>query len=481
MSLIRKNFIFNNILGLTNVIVPIIVFPYISRIFGPTGIGIVSFAISLASSFVLIASLGIPIYGVREIAKVKQDKKSFSKTFSEIVIIQLVWLIITLVLFACWVFFTDTFLKEPTIRWMSFFHILGLVGLMHWFFMGIENYKFIAIINFIIKSLQVLLLFILIKGEEDYWIYYAIVVFTTILGSVISIITSLRNVELTFKKLNFSRHLKSIGILFGTQLAIGIYVNLDVVILKYLSSEEQVGYYFTANKLIRVLLKVITSLAIVSIPKLSNHIKSGEIKNVEEIISKSMNFVLFLAIPSMFLIYILAPEIIQVFAGSSFTSSISLLQYLTPLVVIIGLGSVFGVQVLVPFQKDKDYLIVVLFGSVVSVALCFVLIPKLEAFGAVLTILATEFIITFFTFLLAIKIIKLKINYTSILNYTFLSFTMCIFCNYLKFYLNGVYYLFLASFSSSCIYIIGLYLLKDSFFMNTIFFKIKKNKPHYLK
>ncbi|MFY0631996.1 MAG: flippase [Flavobacteriaceae bacterium] len=476
MSLIRKNFIYNNLLGFTNVIVPIIIFPYISRVFGPEGLGIVSFAISLTASFIMIASLGIPIYGIREIAKVKNDPEQLSKTYSEILLIQLVWLIVSLFIYGGWIFFSKTFTDEPIIQWVSFVHIVGMIGLLHWFYQGIENYKFITTINVLIKLLTIGLLYSLVTKQEEYWLYYMIVVGATLLGSIISILYSFRYVSFQYRSLSFRRHFKSIGILFGTQLAIGIYINLDVVFLKYLSNDEQVGFYAPAKKLAKVCLLVITSLGTVLIPRLSEYIKQGELKKTQELISKSIRFVLILSLPIMVLLIMLAPEIISIFAGPAFNDSILLLQYLVPLIILIGMSNIFGLQILVPFHKENQLMIAVLIGAVISLVLNILLIPSLESLGAVYAILATEFVITILTFIVARKIISIKVSLKALLSYSILALLIIPVCWSMDIYFEGWVFLGVASILSFIIYTGGLFLLRDSFFINTIWNPIFKSK-----
>lgn len=476
MSLLRKNFIYNNLLGFTNVLVPIIVFPYISRVFGPEGLGIISFAISLTASFIMIASLGIPIYGIREIAKVKHDSEALSKTYSEILLIQLGWLILSLILYGGWIYFSETFADEPIIRWVSFIHIVGLVGLIHWFYQGIENYKFIAVINVMIKLLTIGLLYSLVTEQDQYWLYYAIVVGATLLGSIISIGYSFKYVNFQWKGLQFQRHFKSIGILFGTQLAIGIYINLDVVFLKYLANEEQVGFYAPAKKLVKVCLLVITSLGTVLIPKLSQHIQEGELKKTQDLISKSVQFVLLVSLPIMALLVMLAREIILIFAGSDFTDSILLLQYLVPLVIFIGMSNIFALQILVPFHKEKQLMIAVLIGAVVSVVLNVLLIPSLESLGAVYAILATELVITLLTLIWAMKSIRIEVNLKAAFTYLFLALLIIPIAWISERYFKGWLFLGIVGTISFIIYAGGLFLLKDSFFIHTIWNPIFNRK-----
>ena len=96
---LKINFIMNSILTMSQFIFPLITFPYISRILLPVGTGKVSFATSIVSYFALFAQLGIPTYGIRACAKVRDDKKELTRTVQEIFIINLVMSLITYVIF----------------------------------------------------------------------------------------------------------------------------------------------------------------------------------------------------------------------------------------------------------------------------------------------------------------------------------------------------------------------------------------------
>ena len=134
MGLLKKNFIYNNLLGITNVIFPLVVFPYATRVLGPDGIGIASFAISFSTFFIILSSLGIPIYGIREIAKCGDDKEKLSKTFSELLLIQSIWSVFIIIIYVVVLFVTDTYKDESNLKYLSFVHILSGVGFLNWFF-----------------------------------------------------------------------------------------------------------------------------------------------------------------------------------------------------------------------------------------------------------------------------------------------------------------------------------------------------------
>lgn len=476
MNLIHKNFIYNNLLGITNLVIPILIFPYVSRILGPDGIGIVSFAISLTAIFALVGSLGIPIYGIREIAKVKNHKDKLSKIFSELLFIQVVWIIFTLIIYSFWIIFTNTFKNNEIIKYFSFVHILGIVGMFNWFFQGIENYRFITIINFLTKFLMLILLFVLLKNQEQYWLYYSIIVITTLIGSIISLFYAFSFISIKYKNLNFKKHLKPILILFSTQLAIGIYINLDIVFLNYFSNNYEVGIYTPPSRLVKIILILVTSLGTVLIPKLSSYIKQGKLEESKKIISKSLRFIFLTTFPISFLLVCLSNEIIFVFAGEQFANSSNLLILLTPIIILIGLSNIFSFQILVPSNRENKLMKAVIIGAFVSVILNYALIPEFKSKGAAYSILITELIITILTFYFAKQEMKFILPFKSIVQYFLLSILIIPISYLFHTFLNGISYLIVTSIFSLFVYIFGLFIFKDTFFLNNIWNPVLKFK-----
>ncbi|MGG8496008.1 flippase [Tenacibaculum sp. TC6] len=475
--MIRKNFIYNNLLGFTNVLTPLIIFPYISRTIEPQGVGIVSFAISLTSIFVILGSLGIPIYGIREIAVSKDSEEKLSKTFSEIFIIQLYWLLVILIFYSIWIYFSGTFSYNPFLKVASYLYIIALTGTVNWFFQGIENYRLLAQLNIISKIIMIALVFLLIKSKEDYWLYYCVIVLTLLLNAFFILLKVFRIVKFSFKNLNLKRHIKGIGILFSTQIAIGIYINLDIIFLNYFSNTTEVGFYSAANKVIKIFLLIITSLSTVLIPKISQYIEKNRKEEAILTIEKSMNFILFLGCPSIVLITMLAPEIIYVFAGDEFRFSSLLVQFLVPLLLLIGLSNIFGLQILVPFREEKKLMFAVLLGAIVSILLNVTLVPRWYSFGTTFALLFTELVITVLTFFYAKKIIDFNMPIKLFLKYLVGSLIFIPIYFLFKIFFKQEALLLATGITSLSVYFSVLYLVKDPFFiksfLNPVLKKIK--------
>ena len=75
-SSIKKNFAYKSILTISTYLISFITFPYVARVLGVEHIGLVNFVDNTVNYFLLFATMGIGLLGVREIAAVKENKKN---------------------------------------------------------------------------------------------------------------------------------------------------------------------------------------------------------------------------------------------------------------------------------------------------------------------------------------------------------------------------------------------------------------------
>jgi O-antigen/teichoic acid export membrane protein len=403
MPSIKKNLVYNVLLSVSQVIFPIVTFPYASRVLGPRGIGEVNFVNSITQYFILFAALGIPIYGVREIARVKENKSKLNILFTELLLIHLsVTIFYSLIYFVIVLTFTHSF-ETIGLYWVGIGILMTNVFLIEWFFQGIEEFKFITIRSLLIRVVGIFLLFILVHNSKDVVMYYALTLIIFILSAISNFVFAKKHVKLVFANLNFRKHIKPLLYILGSTLAISAYIYLDNIILGILCGKEAVGYYSTSTKLTKILISFITALGIVLIPKLSASFKESNTERIKTLLNKSFSFVVILSIPIIVGIILLAPMIIKIFAGEAFSPSVMVLRIIAPTTLLIGLNNIFGVQMLAAMGKEKYLFISVLVGMVVSIGANFIFIPVFSQNGAALTTVLTELVVTLLTWYYARK------------------------------------------------------------------------------
>lgn len=388
---LKKNFILSNIRLVLSFLLPLVTFPYVSRVLGSSSVGKVSFANSIVSYFVLFTALGIPAYGVREVARVRDDKTLLSKTVAELSVILSITVLIGYAVYFLLILFVPVF-KSDFILYLIIAPTIFLSDFSYeWFYQGIEDQSYITIRYIIIKILQLSLIFTLVKKTDDYSLYSAILVGMNCLSSLFNIVHLRKYIcFVPLKKLEIKRHLKPIIVIFASVIAISVYTQLDVTMTGIFCGDKEVGVYTAANRVVRIVISIVTSLSLVIVPKIENALKNKRIEEYQNLLNTSLSFTLSLSIPCVLGILILADDIIQVFAGNEFIDSIFSIRLLCPIIIIVGLASFVGPQILYANRKEKYYTIAVSIAAVVNFISNMIFIPLLGQIGAVIGTLIAE-------------------------------------------------------------------------------------------
>ena len=277
---------------------PLITFPYVSRVLLATGNGKVTFVASVANYFMMVASLGIPTYGIRACAQVRDDKDKLSKTAQEIFLINLVMTLLVCITYVICLCTVPRFQAERILFWINGINIILNMFGMNWLFQALEQYDYITIRSIIFKMMSVILMFLLVHEETDYVIYGAITVFAAVGSNILNFIRARRFIKWkVYNGYDLRRHVKPIFILFAQSLAISIYTNLDTIMLGFIKTDTDVGYYNAAVKIKTILLSLVTSLGNVLLPRMSYYAEKKETRAFKKMTLKALNFTVLMSIP----------------------------------------------------------------------------------------------------------------------------------------------------------------------------------------
>ena len=391
---LKKNFVLNAILTASSLLFPLISFQYVSRILLPVGTGKVDFATSIIVYFNIIAQLGMPLYGVRAIAKVRDDKQELSKVTQELFIINMVMTIISYIALIILSAVVTRLHEERTLLFvMSSAILLSAIG-MEWLYKGLENYSFITLWSVIFKIIALLGMFLLIHKQEDYIMYGLLSVVASSGAGLVNFIHARSMVS--FERVgnyDFSRHLKAIGVFFAMACATQIYTHLDTVMLGFMKNDEEVGIYNAAVKIKVALVSLVTSLAAVLLPRSSYYVDHNMMNEFKRISNKALKFIILLSVPLAIYFILFAKQSILFLSGEPYIRAVLPMQIIMPTVILIGLTNIMGIQVLVPLNKEKVVLSSVLAGSIVDVIVNILLIPKYGATGAAIGTLVAELVV----------------------------------------------------------------------------------------
>lgn len=396
---LKLNFIMNAILTMSSFVFPLITFPYVSRILLPSGTGKVSFAMSLISYFSMFAQLGIPTYGIRACAKVRDNREELTRTVHELLVINLVMDVLSYAILIIALLFVPRLQEDRTLYVVvSFTIILTSIG-MEWLYKALEQYIYITIRSIIFKFVALVALFFLVHDQGDYVIYGAISIFAASASNILNFINVQKYVDMKpVGKYNFKRHFKAIGVFFAMSCTTTIYTHLDTVMLGFMATDEDVGYYDVAVKIKNILVGIITSLGAVLLPRSSYYVEHGMMDKFKEITRKAMNFVFILAAPLMLYFIFYAGQWIYFLLGSAYGGSIMPTKIIMPTLLLIGLTNILGIQILVPQGREEVVLYSEIAGAVVDLILNFFLIPLFASSGAAIGTLVAEVMVLIIQF-----------------------------------------------------------------------------------
>ena len=416
---VKKNYFYNLLYQIFLIIVPLVVTPYISRVLTPEGIGQYSFSFSIITYFTIVGALGFGNYAQREIAKNQGNIKEQTKSFWEICICRTipVAFALSINIILC---ILNAYNTYTPLMWIFNINIIALAFDISFLYQGNEEFGKLVIRNLFIKSLSVVLIFLLVKNQNDLWIYTIINASSVIGSNIIMWLVCYKYLEkISIKILKPLRHLKGTLILFLPTIATSIYTVLDKTLIGILISDTyevevcksidgieivtneikkysdiENGYYEQSEKLIKMAMTVITSIGTVMIPRNSNEFAKGNIEDVKKNINISSKLVLLLSIPMVLGFVVIAPLIVPWFFGNGYEKCTILLRILAPLIFIIGLSNVFGLQYLLPSGQDNKFTFALVLGAIVNLILNIVFIKFWWSIGAAVATIIAECVVT---------------------------------------------------------------------------------------
>ncbi|AZI66585.1 flippase [Kaistella daneshvariae] len=405
---IKKNFFYNAILSVSQLILPMITFPYVTRILLPKGLGDVNFVDSIVQYITVVAALGIPLYGTREVAKSKNSPEKLQRVFNELFILHVLLSVSLSILFLVSALYIGPLKENFNLCMIGSGIILSNSFVITWLYSGLEEFGYITKVNLVIRILTVLMIFILIKTPADKNLYYAISLGNLILTAVINLNYAKRFVVLKLNNLALRKHFKPLFMLFSLSIFTNAYVLLDSVILGFLKNTIEVGYYTVSMRISKLPVSLISSLTVVLIPALSSIGATNQ--RTTSIINSSLSFTILFCVPVSLGLFTLSPELVQVFAGTGFSPSVPSLRILSFIIIPIGIALVCY-QILLPLNKERLMMSTAIVGLCASLGLNFLLIPFFKSVGSASASLITEIIVALLLVYYSKSVTKIFVPY----------------------------------------------------------------------
>ena len=391
-----KNILFNIIRVFLSVLFPLITFPYISRVLMAENLGKVNYALSIENYFALLASLGINTYAIREGARRRNDKKQLEVFTSEIFTVNVITTIFAYILLLIVVLANKALHPYALlIGIQSLSIILATIGI-DWINSIFEDYFYITIRSFAIQIILLILMFLLVRTPDDYYIYTVLTVLSNGLCCILNFFYSRRYVKIHLvRKCRFFTHIKQLLVFFANNLAMNVYLNADTTMLGYMIGDYVVGIYSVSVKIYNVIKAIIAAIFTVCIPRLSAYYGNNCIKKYENLLNTVIGACTLLTFPMVTGLIVLAHPIVLIISGEDYVQAASSLSILSLGIIGAIFGGIATNCINIPMKRENYNLKATVLAASINIALNFVAIPIWKENGAAITTTIAEFTVLF--------------------------------------------------------------------------------------
>lgn len=400
MTKINKRLI-ENIISLFTIkgleyILAFITFPYLVRVLQVENFGAVVFVQGIIQYFVLFTDYGFNLLGPKEIAQ-HDSIKERGKIFASIFCAKLILLLISTIVFIC-MLIGAKYINDIDIILYSvvYLMVIGNVIFPIWFFQGIQQMRYITIVNIIGRFLSIACIFYFVKAPSDYilaGLFQAIVPLIAGICSWIILWKKYREVFILPKFKNVKQVFIDAWEIFTSTIAINLYTASNIVFLGLLTNNTIVGYFSGAQKIIQNINQLISPVIQAIYPyvsKTASNSKNDALKFLRKIvlILGGGNFI------GSILIFIFAEWIVDILLGAGYEQSVLLLRILAFLPFIISLSNIFGIQTMLVFGMKKQFNKVLLSAAIVNTVIVLPMIYFYQAIGVSVSMTITETFVT---------------------------------------------------------------------------------------
>ncbi len=392
MSL-KKNFIYSCILTVSTYLFPLLVYPYVSRTLGLSNIGIVNFVDSLVNYFVFLSMMGISTVGIREIAAVRSNRRSLSATFMSLLSLTIITTLIAIATLWIAMYTVPKLFPFRDLLYVGLVKLVFNLLLIEWFFVGMENFKYITQRSILIKCIYVASVFLFVREPADYKLYFFLGVAVVIANALINIVYSRRFVGYSFRLVNLKPYYKAFLIMGVYILFTNVYTYLNPVWLGFVTDTDEVGYFTTATKLHHIIMAVLLSFTNILYPRVSNLLADGNKEEFWNKINTAFEAIFLFSFPTIVFLLVAGPDLLHLCVGDGFEGSYLPLRIISPLVLVIGVEQILVIQILLAMRQDSTVLRNSFIGALAALLLNVLITARLGAPGSAIVWVMAEGVI----------------------------------------------------------------------------------------
>ena len=462
-----KNAFYKVLLNVFNLIVPIVIGPYVYRVLSKDLIGRYNYGYSIFNYFFILASFGIYGYALREISRVREDKTRLSQLFTNFFILGVISNVLIIIVYIgfSFAFFRNTPMFNVLL--ILTINMVANIFYIEWANEALENFDFITKKTIVVRLIYVVLIFAMVRSPKDFLNYVFLSTLYTFLNNIASYVYIVKNIKFDFTNIKLKKHVKYLIMVLVMSNGSVLYTQFDKVMLGKFISEASVAYYTISQNIMGIINTVILSVVFVMVPRLSNILANEDKENYLNLIHKSTKTLMAFLFPSALGIYVLANEIVFLFGGPEYIGKGLTLKIFAFYMIAIGIDCIMTHQILYLHRKEKYLLTIILGFGVLNIAIKFILLKLnlLNENTAVATTALCNYILIFIEYIYVRNNLKLKFKLLSLDNfkYLFISLSFLIIEALLRSVINKGAIVTSAIMMAACslVYLLILIIIKD--------------------
>lgn len=416
-----KNTIYKSILSFVNIVIPLLVGPYVVKLLDVELYGVYNTVYAEFQVFLIFASFGLYTFGTREISKIRNDNKKVSELFTNLFVISLISNLLVLIVYIVYALLTSKGITLMLYLIMSIWFI-GNIFYIEFVNEALENYKFITIKSVIIKILYLVSIFLFIKKPNDVAIYALIVCFVNFFNYIVSFVYAKKRIKFNLKNIKLKKYIiPLITILIITNIEL-LYSQLDRVMLGKFVNGVAVSMYYIPFYLIATLAAIPYSIINVSIPRLSYVVANNSKEEYLSSLNRIISSVYFIIMPMCIGVLVLSYEVIYLYAGNEYIKCVPILVIACILRIFLSTESILTNLVMYPNNREKKLLKFSFGCGILNLILnsLLVIFKILNPISAMITTLVAEIALIIIEYIYINKKINVKPKFISKQNLTYL-------------------------------------------------------------
>jgi O-antigen/teichoic acid export membrane protein len=391
-----KNVFSLGLVQIANYVFPFITVPIVSRIIGPDKFGVLRFASSFVTYFTILINFGFDLSATRAIAANRNNVEERNKIFNQVVLAKVLLFIVSIVLFSIALFTVPQLKDEKEVAIFSFLLCLSWVITPNWLYQGMQELSRVAMFNLVTKVIFTVIILLVVKEKSDYiWQPLAISIAQIIVG-IYSFAYAVRRYNITLRKTQLQPVLQLLWkekVIFFSMVVINLYTTTNVVLLGFLQSEEQVGFYSAGYRLIVIIQSLISiPLSQAMFPFIGSAFAQSRDRGLD-VVRQMLPVVTVLTFSAAFILWLFGPLVIMVLYGHKFEPSVMVFRILAFVPVVIGWSNIFGIQTMINLKMDKVFFRITAIGALSSIVLNFLFVTRFGFVGTAMSWVLTEILI----------------------------------------------------------------------------------------